>query len=511
MDTYKTRKKIKTLKELALIISKLKKQGKRAVHCHGVFDLMHPGHIRHFEAAKREGDALVVTITKNIYVNKGPSRPVFDEWLRAEQIAALECVDYVAINEWSTAEKTIRLLKPNIYAKGSDYEDRKADVTRGIEAEEKAVRFCGGQIHFTREIQFSSTGIINEQFDIYPADARPFLESFRSRYRDIDIINYLESLKKLKVLVIGDAIVDEYCYCQPMGKSPKETIVSTRYIKQEAFAGGILACANHLAGFCGTVDLVTALGSKDSRESFIRSHLKPNVTSKFFFRDDASTIIKRRFVDNAFLAKMFETSYLTDTPINKSLEDKIIKYLNSCAGRYDFVFVADYGHGFLTPRIIDVICRKSKFLALNAQTNSSNIGFNLITKYPCADYVCIDEPELRLATHARYGGLEEMVLYIAKKLKTQKMVSTRGHLGSMAYSRKSGFVSVPVLSQKVVDRTGAGDAYFSITAPCVVKDFPLEVIGFIGNTVGALAVTIVCNRSSIEPVTLYKFITTLLH
>src|SRR3990167_11073056 len=92
-------RKIKNIDELAIIIQKLKNQkDKKIVLCHGVFDLVHPGHIRHFQAAKALGDVLVVTVTADEYVNKGPGRPVFIQGLRAESIAALGCVDYVAIN-----------------------------------------------------------------------------------------------------------------------------------------------------------------------------------------------------------------------------------------------------------------------------------------------------------------------------------------------------------------------------------------------------------------------------
>jgi len=102
---------ILTIDELA----RLKREGQTLVHCHGVFDLLHPGHLRHLQAAKREGDILVVTITPDQYVNRGPNRPVFSEQLRAEQVATLECVDYVAINKWPTAVETIKLLKPDVY------------------------------------------------------------------------------------------------------------------------------------------------------------------------------------------------------------------------------------------------------------------------------------------------------------------------------------------------------------------------------------------------------------
>jgi len=174
------------------------------------------------------------------------------------------------------------------------------------------------------------------------------------------------------------------------------------------------------------------------------------------------------------------------------------------------VLVTDFGHGFLTPKIVDKICETAPYLALNVQTNSSNIGFNLVSKFPRADYICIDEPELRLACHDQTANIEQLVKQIAQRMKCQRAVITRGHRGSLAYSKKEGFFQVPVFSKEVVDRIGAGDAFFSITSPCVFQKTPMEIVGVIGNAVGALKVLIVGNRSSVEPGPLLKYIGTLL-
>lgn len=141
----------------------LKSQGKKIVLCHGCFDLMHPGHIKYFQAAKRMGDCLVVTVSPDIYVDKGPGRPVFNQNLRAESIAALECVDYVAINKSPTAEETLRMLKPNIYVKGQEFE-KLADKTGKIQKEYKIVQEIGAEMRFTHEVVFSSTELLNEYF-----------------------------------------------------------------------------------------------------------------------------------------------------------------------------------------------------------------------------------------------------------------------------------------------------------------------------------------------------------
>jgi len=502
--------KIKTLDELSDIVRALKEEGNTIVHCHGAYDLLHPGHIRHFEAAKREGGILMVTVTPDEYVDKGPGRPVFNQRLRAESIASLQCVDYVAINEWPTAVKTIQKLKPDVYVKGSDYAVRENDLTGQIYKEEEAIKSVGGRIHFTDEPVFSSTKLLNLHFDVYPEEAGRFLAEFRGRHSAEDIIKRLKDLSQMKVLVIGDTIIDQYCYCHTLGKSLKDNIITTRYLREETFAGGALAAANHIAGFCQDVHLVTCLGTQNSYEEFIQTHLKPNIKPKFFYRDDAPTVVKRRFVEPDFLSKMFEICYLDDHELPRLLNREVYNYLQTNIKDYDLVLATDFGHGFIGQKITELLCEKAKFLAVSSQTNSANAGFNLITKYPRADYVCIDEAEIRLACHDKFGKLENLVIRIAKKLKCNRIAVTRGFRGSLIYAADDGFSEIPALSDEVIDRVGAGDAFLSVTSPCVANGNPMNITGFIGNAVGALKVRIVCNRASVEPVPLFKFITALL-
>ena len=510
MSESKTYAKIKTLDELEKIIARLKKAGKKVALCHGVFDLLHPGHIKHFEAARREGDILVVTVTEDRYVGKGPGRPVFNQRLRAETIAELECADYVAINRWPTAVETIRKLKPDVYVKGSDYAEREKDLTGEIYQEEEAVREGGGRIHFTDEITFSSTELLNVHFSVYHPEADEYLRAFRKKHTAEAVIAMLKNLKKMKVLVVGDAIVDEYHYCRPMGKAWKETVITTRYLNRESFAGGVLAAANHVAGFCDDVHLVTCLGKENSQEEFIRAHLQPNISTQFFYRPDAPTVVKRRYVDPAFLSKIFEVCFLNDQDPPPDVQEAVCRWLEKRCPEYDLVIAADFGNGFISRKMVETLCGSAKFLAVNTQTNSANSGFNLITKYPRADYVCVDEPEIRLALSNRSADLKDLILDIAGKMNAPCVTVTRGHNGSVDYTVKGGFAETPVFSKEVVDRIGAGDAYLAVTSPCVAAGYPNDVVGFIGNAVGALAVRIVCNRESVAPVALYKFISALL-
>lgn len=504
--------KVRSIEQLSKILKELRKKGKKIVHCHGVFDLLHPGHIKHFEAAKNKGDILVVTVTKDEYVNKGPGRPIFNQNLRAESIAAIECVDFVAINEWPEAVETIKRLKPHLYVKGSDYAKKRDDVTGKIYEEEEAVRAVGGSIYFTDEISFSSSALINNFFTPYPEDASVFFNKFRKKYSSQDVISSFKKIEDVKVIIIGDIIIDEYHYCIGMGKSQKDNIIATKFLNEEIFAGGVLAAANHLAGFCKGVTLLSCIGNLNSNyKDFIFTHLKPNIKTNFYYRSDAPTVVKRRFVDPNFLNKLFEICYIEDKkPLPLKIENEICGYLNLNLKKFDMVLITDFGHGLITPKIVKILCDKAKFLAVNVQTNSANIGFNLITKFPRADYICIDEPEIRFACHDKFSDLKKLIIKVSRQISCDKLIVTRGHNGSLAYSKKEGFSEIPVFSREVLDRIGAGDAYYSITAPCVLRNNPMELIGFIGNAVGAMKVLIVGNRSSVEPVPLFKYITTLL-
>lgn len=151
------RKKVLDLQALALLISDKKKRGEVVGHCHGCFDILHFGHLRHFEYAKSLVDFLVVTVTPDRFVNKGPNRPVFPEDQRAELVGGLAAVDAVAINQWDSAVETIGLLKPTLFIKGQEYETRAMEVNPNFLKEKNAIEAVGGKVAFTYEKTSSST------------------------------------------------------------------------------------------------------------------------------------------------------------------------------------------------------------------------------------------------------------------------------------------------------------------------------------------------------------------
>ncbi|MEZ4847375.1 MAG: PfkB family carbohydrate kinase [Bacteroidia bacterium] len=501
--------KIVELSELANIISGLKSEGQTVMHCHGCFDLLHLGHIKHFQAARRGGDALVVTITPDRFVNKGPGRPVFNEQLRLEALAALEVVDYVALNHWPTAIETLHLIKPSYYVKGSEYKDFEKDLTGNIAKEVEAVRDGGGDIYFTEEITFSSSKLINSHFNPLGENVQDYLYKLKQTFSEDDIMNQIESLTDLKVLVIGDTIIDEYHYIKSLGKSSKSPTLSTQFVRAEVFAGGVLAIANHLNEFAGEVHLVTCLGTENDQLDIIEEKISEDIKTRYFYRNDGPTPAKRRYIAEYMNAKVFEVTYMNDEDLEKSLEAEMIAYLESQIPNYDLIVVSDFGHGLITPGIRKFLMNADIFVCVNAQTNSNNYGYNYITKYKGADYISIDENEIRLPFGEKYGKLENLIHQLNEVTGCPSITITLGQKGSVYY-RDGEFSYAPAMAGSVVDSVGAGDAVLSISSLLAYKQVDPDLMTMIGNAMGALAVNILGNERPVNKVELKKTISHML-
>jgi rfaE bifunctional protein kinase chain/domain/rfaE bifunctional protein nucleotidyltransferase chain/domain len=502
--------KIKSIEDLADLLPHIKK-GKKIVLCHGVFDLLHIGHIKYFKNAKTAGNILIVTVTPDRYVNKGPNRPVFPEQLRCEAIAALEVVDYVALNEWPTAVETIRLLKPDIYAKGSEYKKSENDLTGMIVKEERALLEIGGSMLFTDDIVFSSSALLNQFSADFPEETRNFFQEISKLHGENPVFSYIDNARTLKVLVIGEAILDEYNYCDMIGVATKDPAIGVRYISQERFAGGILAVANNLANFCDNVDLIAMLGQFEPEDSFIKEHLHNNVHPIFFYKENSPTIVKQRFVlEGPTIQKLFEVHKINQRDLIASEQSSLNDLILSRINEYDLVLVVDFGHGFIAQNTAKLISENAKFLAVNTQTNSGNRGFNVISKYPSADFVCLNDLEVRLEERNNPGTIFDMVKSVGKKLSCSITIVTQGKNGCICFNPEEEIFMVPAFAKTVVDRIGSGDAMIAIASLCAVQQAPTIITGFIGNAAASVAVSTIGHRNSIEKVAFKKYISTLL-
>ena len=501
--------KVVELDELPELLAPLRLDCKRIALCHGVFDLLHVGHIRHLAEAKTCAEILVVTVTGDRYVNKGPHRPAFSETLRCEALAALHVVDFVAINRDPLAVTAIDAVRPDVYVKGPDYANSDDDNTGNIVREAEAVAIWGGTIQFTKGEIFSSSHLLNRHMYTYAPLVEQYLEDFRSRHSIRDVTDALKSLRDLRVLVVGEAILDEYVYCDQLGKSSKEPVLAMRYKSKEVHAGGSLAVANHLADFCGSVELVTYLGERDGHEELVRSLLLPNVQVRIVYKTNSPTIVKRRYVESDLFSKLFEAYVINDELLEPAVDHILCQLLDSRVGDSDVVVVADFGHGLITNSAVDLLTAKSPFLAVNTQSNAANIGFHTISKYARADYICIHEGEVRLDARSRRGPLMELVNVLRARLQCDNVLVTQGKWGCSLFS---GDVSIrsPALASNVVDRTGSGDAVLAVTSVLVANGVNPEVTAFIANLVGAQKVMIFGNRASIGRIATIKFAESLL-
>lgn len=491
--------KVVSLPELETLCASARQEGRKVVLCHGVFDLLHPGHLGHLKAACAEGDLLVVTVTPDRFVNKGPGRPVYSEDQRVEMIAALQVVDYAAINDGPTAIETIRRLRPDVYAKGADYTDPDADTTGNISVEEEAVVAVGGRIHFTDEPSLSSSELINQHLPPHSPEARNWIAGFRARHGTDEVVGWLTGLSGLKVLVVGEAIIDEYVTCEALGKSSKDPVLAFRQDTHvERQAGGSLAIANHCAGLGGQVTCLFRLGSNPADQALVLESLHPDVRPVFVESATEPTIIKRRYVDQLTEARVFETYQMAE---NSASADDVARFrqeLGRCLHETDLAIVADYGHGLLTEQIIGDLTGSDVRLAVNTQSNAGNRGFNTISKYGRTDFVCLNGGEVGLELRRHHLTMDELVPQLLERTGARRVLVTEGAKGLVACEPHGVPQHAPAFAPQVRDRVGAGDALFAMTSMLFALDAPLDIVGFYGNLAGAASVAQLGNRSHLR-------------
>ena len=156
------KEKIKSIMELEIIIKDAKNHGNVIVTTNGVFDILHIGHIRYLQEAKKLGDILIVAVNSDSSTKKlkGDSRPINSENDRAEVIAALECVDFVLIFSDDNPIKILSMLKPNVHVKGGDY-----DISKIVEKD--AVEKNGGNVVLIPMVKGYSTTLLVEKMKKY--------------------------------------------------------------------------------------------------------------------------------------------------------------------------------------------------------------------------------------------------------------------------------------------------------------------------------------------------------
>ncbi len=513
ITTIKSKRENKILNRERLAELRAECGSKTIVHCHGVFDVLHAGHLAYFESAKKFGDILVVSITADPHVNKGPGRPYFNSSIRSNMLAALEIIDFVYVNNNPTATSCIEILKPHFYVKGPDYRDKSQDPTGAIYEEEHAVESHGGKLVFTNDDTYSSSFLINNFFHAWNDDQQAAINQVKAAGGLTAIEELLEKISKMKISVIGEPIVDTYVFCKPEAISSKSPCISAKYLFQEDYAGGSLAIANHLSDFVKEVSLVTTHGD----EPWFQKILKEKLDSRIKLHDEVLPNIpsprKTRYIADDKRQRLFELTNLQSDQWEYHSATAFLEKMEKATHGNDACIVADFGHGLFESEVLKAVQSINSFLALNVQTNSSNIGFNSYTKYQHFSYLSIDLKEARIAFQDRHSPHLELLSKVHKSCskKNASVSMTLGPMGSFYITpNQKKEIKVPAFADSVVDAVGAGDAYFSLSAMLVKAGAPEIIVPFVGNVFAGLKTKIIGNKSPVTKAQLIRAITAIL-
>lgn len=493
------------------ILNKLRDNKKKIVLCHGVFDVVHYGHIQHFKSAKKLGDILIVSITKDQFIKKGIGRPIFTEIQRLKYLSELEIIDYLYICQTDSAADSIKIIKPNYYVKGPDYKNNLLDDTKKIFLEKKLVKKFKGKIVYTSDKKFSSSSIINEKNLLeHSYDQKNFLKNIKNKFSYNYIKNKILNFKKLKPLLVGELIFDNYCFGNIIGKSGKEPHLVLKEDKNEFYVGGIGVVARHLSSFVNKIQIIAPFGNEFFLKNILKKTFDKNIIKNFLKPEKKySSIIKKRFIDQVSNYKMFG-SYILPNKSKKRFAEILISKIKSKLKNTDMIIICDYGHNFLDKKCANFLSGLRKFKALNAQLNSSNVGYHSINNYKNIDAVIINESELRQELREEQLSINILGDILIRKNKIKNLIITRGKNGAILFRKNLKPISCPAFTKVSIDKVGAGDAMLAIASIAIKQNLEPELILFLGSIAAAISVQSIGNKTSVDFNELNKIIKYLL-
>ncbi len=488
-------RKIKTAEELRQIIGPWPRD-KKVIMCHGTFDVVHPGHIRHLIYAKDHGDILVASLTCDEFITKGDLRPYVPEELRAINLAALEMIDYVIIDREATPLKNLATIQPDYFAKGYEYTD--GVVHPKTQEEMDVLESYGGEVIFTPgDIVYSSSALI----DAAPPDIATEKLMMLLGAEDISFDNLRETLDLfdgLRVHVIGDTIVDSYTYCTAIGGVTKTPTMSVRFQDQKDFVGGAGIVAKHLRASGAKVSFSTILGD-DGLKDFVLDDLEDaGIDCRAIIDPTRPTTNKNVIVADTY--RMLKV----DTLDNRSISDRIVGQITQQIreSTADIVVCSDFRHGIFNPQTIpqlvaaipDGVCRVADSQVASRWGNILEFqGFDLITP---------NEREARFALGDQDSVMRPIASEVYRRANCKTLMLKLGDRGMLMYrTRPEGdprtIVTTDSFAGYVVDAVGAGDALLAYAA-LALKATGNDVIASI---LGSIAAGIECEHDGNVPVT----------
>ena len=467
---------------------------KTLVLCVGTFDNLHWGHLKYLQEAKKLG-TVVVSVSSDRFIKKGINRPIFNESQRLEMVSNLECVDYVVLNDAPNASELIKLIRPNIMVKGNEYKNKN---TPQLATEQVAMGDVEGTIRYLDTQYASSSNIINRCMSNLPDQTNKYLEEFRKKYSFQEIQDEIIKSHKNKITIVGETILDEYISGTVLGKSSKHPSLVFKFDQSNIYLGGIIAIARHLSTFVDTVEVISYLGEHEEYKEFIQGQLgsNTNIVYRTINKTNSPTILKRRYIDSYYNSRLFETYHINQELLSKQNEQELINLLPNSGD----IIVADFGHGLITPAIIEQFYARYTHICTNVQCNSGNFGFNLLSKYYEGVYFAsVDTLELQVLMGDRTSHADKLVKQIFdKNWSPMYLTVTKGKAGSTLYnSFDNNKYDCPAMGTKVIDSIGSGDCLYAISSLLMLNKCPLDIVNFVGSVAGSLGCSIVGNARGI--------------
>lgn len=484
-------RKILSLDQLLDLRARATAAGQTVVHCHGCFDIVHPGHIHHLEYARSLGDLLVVSVSADTHVNKGVDRPLIPDDLRARSLAALESVDAVYLNPFPTAVELLEQLKPDLYVKGREYE-KNFDPRFG--AEREMVSRHGGRVVFSsNDIVYSSTSLIGGMNRMDPFKDEK-LRRFRNRHElsGIALQQLLHRFAKTRVVVIGDYILDRYHFCDATGVAGEGPMMALRAISRKDYDGGGAIIARHLAELGASPTLVTAL-AEDEESTQVQMRLQGSGVNVMAMRNRRSLVAKHRYLVDE--AKLFKVDEGQAAPLDSRDEEIMSEQVLAAADGACAVIFADFGYGTITggllSRVLAPLRATVPILTADVSGRQSNL-----TKFQGVDLLCPTEREVRETLHDFSSGLGAVVANLLNKIQAKQAIITLGKQGLVTFDRAEGSSPqdrlrseyLPALASHSVDPLGAGDALLAVASLTLAVGGSLQAAALLGSLAAAIEV-----------------------
>lgn len=496
----KYRSKIKTVDQLQAAIGDFPRKNK-VIMCHGTFDVVHPGHLRHLMYAKSKAHILVASITCDAHITKADFRPFVPEDLRAINLAAFDMVDFVVIDRNEVPLKNIERIKPDLFAKGYEYN---ADgLNPKTDAEKAILENYGGKVLFTPgDIVYSSSKLIESSRPNIGGDKLLALMSAEGIGFDV-LHQTLEKLAGTKVHVVGDTIIDSYTDTILIGGQTKTPTLSVRFEGKRRFVGGAGIVAKHMKAAGADVTFSTVLGDDELGEFTRKDMAEADIKFNGIVDATRPTTEKNAIICNEYrLLKV-------DTLDNKPVADDILSQISSNIGDLasDCVVFSDFRHGIFnaktTKELISVIPPKAYRVA-DSQLASR---WGNILDFREFDLITPNEREARFALGDQDSVIRPLALRLLQQSKSKNLIMKLGERGIMAYRRTEGqkgelqsFFVLDSFARGVVDAVGSGDALlaYSSLSDYVTKNTVISAV------LGAMAAGCECERDGNQPITVQQ-------